>query len=46
MNSGTHIALSQRDTEDEIEEKDPDVIPVNKGMLFLFIPLRVKQVGR
>jgi hypothetical protein len=28
---GTHIPLSQRDNEEELEEKDPDVIPANKG---------------
>ncbi len=30
---GTHIPLSQRDIEEEVEEKDPDVIPVNKGAI-------------
>jgi len=30
---GTHIPLSQRDNEEELEEKDPDVIPANKGDL-------------
>ena len=30
---GTHIPLSQRDLDDEMEEKDPDVIPANKGKL-------------
>ena len=28
---GTHIPLSQRDLADDMEEKDPDVIPQNKG---------------
>lgn len=30
---GTHIPLSQRDIEEEVEEKDPDVIPANKGSI-------------
>ena len=35
---GTHIPLSQRDVDEELEEKDPDVIPANKGS-WLDLPL-------